>query len=73
MVECEGYYSHYTILKSINFSLRSCEVDKVLEGWSDVSHDNIDIGRGQHRVESVVLLVATGRHSLAWSASCLNH
>ena len=67
-----GCHSHHTILQSIDFSLRSCKVDKVLEDWPCASCDHIGIGGREHCIESVVLLAATGLESLAWSA-CYAH
>jgi hypothetical protein len=60
-----GCYSRNAILQSIDFSLRSCEVNEILEGWSCISGDYVDIGGNEHGVERVVLFVAAWWQSLA--------
>jgi len=60
-----GCYLHYTILRSIDLSLRGRKVDKVLEGRSCASSDYIGVRRGEHCVEGSVLLVAAGLDTLA--------
>jgi len=60
-----GCHSHYTILQFVDFSLRSCKVDKVFEDWPCASCDHIGIGGREHCIESVVFLIATWLESLA--------